>query len=551
MANIRPLVPGTGYGSIFVDALIWGGAAWDVASGPIKFHFGEAADWSAASAVHGDDVYGIKAGLEGAPLDGWSAAEKDAFRYALNVYSSVSGLTFEETGSAEGADIVWWQAPLDDLNHTVGLLGVHEPPTASARQTWGAFNSAFTATWSQLGPGGYGLQTILHELGHAFGLAHPHDGGGGPDATTFPGVPDWWPVTGDRGLNQGVWTVMSYNPGYDQASQTESFGNQSGLGAFDIAALQELYGANMSTRTENNVYQLPLTNEAGTGWSCIWDAGGTDAISGVGAAAGVTIDLRAATLQSGTAGAGGFASQAGVIGGGFTIAKGVVIENAVGGAWNDQITGNDASNVLNGGRGADRMAGLGGDDIYYVDNARDSVRDTSGHDTIYASVSYVLTTSAGIETLSAADLDARKSMTLTGNASANMIVGNAGANVINGKGGRDTLAGGLGRDTFVFDTKLSSRSNVDQVVDFSVRDDTVRLDHAFFRGLKSMGVLASGAFHVTSTSKLAHDADDRIIYSKTTGYLYYDSDGVGGVSATKFAHLDAGLKLKASDFYIV
>jgi hypothetical protein len=29
---------------------------------------------------------------------------------------------------------------------------------------------------------------LLHELGHALGLAHPHDGGPAPDATLFPGV---------------------------------------------------------------------------------------------------------------------------------------------------------------------------------------------------------------------------------------------------------------------------------------------------------------------------------------------------------------------------
>ncbi|MBM6580852.1 hypothetical protein ILT44_11715 [Microvirga sp. BT689] len=106
MASIRTGVTGSGYGSIYVDALIWGGAAWDPASGPIKFYFGEAADWAAASAVHEDDAVELEARLGEASLDGWSTAEKDAFHYALSVFSSVTNLAFIEAGSVVDADIV-------------------------------------------------------------------------------------------------------------------------------------------------------------------------------------------------------------------------------------------------------------------------------------------------------------------------------------------------------------------------------------------------------------------------------------------------------------
>ena len=34
--------------------------------------------------------------------------------------------------------------------------------------------------------GGFGFITIIHELGHALGLAHPHDKGG--SSSVFPGV---------------------------------------------------------------------------------------------------------------------------------------------------------------------------------------------------------------------------------------------------------------------------------------------------------------------------------------------------------------------------
>jgi serralysin len=480
--------------------------------------------------------------LDAALLESWTTAEEDAFRYALDVFSSVSNLTFAPASSAVAADITWWKTGLEDF-----VLGMHETPAAG--QIWGYFNPNIPSSWNNLRPGGDGLTTIIHELGHALGLAHPHDGGTEPDSNIFPGVP-WW-ATGDRGLNQGVWSVMSYSNGYDRGAQSMIFGGQTGLGAFDIAALQALYGANTSTRTGNDAYTLPLVNAAGTGWSCIWDAGGTDTISGVGATQSVVIDLRPATLQTGAMGAGGFVSQAGVIGGGFTIAKGVVIENANGGSGNDRLIGNNAANVLDGGRGADRMEGKGGNDIYYVNSARDLIRDTSGTDTVYTSVSYALETGARIEVLSARNTAAKAAISLTGSSFANTLKGNAGANVLNGKGGSDVLIGGLGKDAFVFDSRLNSRSNVDKILDFSVRDDTLRLDHRVFKELETRGTLAAAAFHVTASSKVAHDADDRIIYNKNTGYLYYDADGTGDAAAIKFARLDDGLRLKANDFLIV
>ena len=61
-------------------------------------------------------------------------------------------------------------------------------------------------------------------------------------------------------------------------------------------------------------------------------------------------------------GGGGFVSYAYGIYGGFTIANGVVIENATSGGGNDTLVGNAAANVLNGGAGADRMTGGAGKD---------------------------------------------------------------------------------------------------------------------------------------------------------------------------------------------
>jgi serralysin len=360
MATIRNAVPGAGYGNVFVDSLIWGGTAWDTTAEPIKVYFGQSGDFAAASARHGASEILTSA----AQAQNWTAAEKNVFDYAAAVYGSVCGLRFQLVDTVSAADIVWWKTAIGD-----STLGIHELP--SGDQIWGYFDPS-TPSWSNMHFGGDGLNTVLHELGHGLGLAHPHDGGD-EGGTTFPGVTDG-SSTGTHGLNQGIWTVMSYNTGWDRAGYDVTHGNQAGLGAFDIAALQALYGPNMAMGAGRDVYTLPtwslFTDERG--WFCIWDAGGTDTITAANASGGVQIDLRAATLRAGDRNAGGFISRESGVAGGFTIANGVVIENATGGRSGDKLYGNAAANTLIGHGGNDTLWGDGGNDVLRGGTGRDT-----------------------------------------------------------------------------------------------------------------------------------------------------------------------------------
>ena len=115
----------------------------------------------------------------------------------------------------------------------------------------------------------------------------------------------------------------------------------------------------------------------------------------------------------------------------------------IGGGGNDTLDGLDGNDTLKGGSGADAMAGGLGDDIYYVDNAGDSVGEgvDEGNDTVLVTTNYVLT--ANVE---AGTVTTEAGVTLTGNASNNILTGNAGDDVISGQDGDDTITGGGGHN---------------------------------------------------------------------------------------------------------
>jgi serralysin len=294
-------------------------------------------------------------------------------------------------------------------------LGQHDTPDSPA-PAHGYFNYQATG-WDEDNPagglrvGGYGFATLVHELGHGLGLAHPHDTGGG--STIWPGVTGPFDSYGTNNLNQGIFTVMSYNDGWAQVQDPTgvgltTYGFIGGPMAFDIAAIQYLYGANNNFHSSGDTYTLPDTNSPGTYWSCIWDTGGIDQIV-YGGTRNATIDLRAATIDNSPTG-GGIPSLASGIFGGFTIANGVVIENAGGGSGADTLTGNNVANFL---------AGNGGNDVAVGGFGNDSLVGGFGADT------------------------------LLGNQDNDVILGNQDNDIVVGGQGADVVVGGQGVD-FVF-----------------------------------------------------------------------------------------------------
>jgi len=338
--------PGSGSGNIYIDSLVWGNASWSLDE-PINV-----SSWNPST-----DGTSVIVAYD------WLLSEAQAFDTAMANFSSVSNLTFNVVSpTSPDVDITWFISPTGGGNFTSNTtLGEHEVPDGIYTDIYGWFNAS-SDTWNNLTPGSFGYITIIHELGHGMGLAHPHDGGG--DGNLFPGVTSGGD-TGDYALNQGIWTTMTYNDGWTvEPTNTNDYGWQMTLMAFDIAALQAMYGANNTYNTGNNTYTIPTSSGSGVGWECIWDAGGSDTISNAGSNQGATINLNAAPLVGENAG--GYVSWNSGVTGGYTIAYNVVIENAIGGNGNDVITGNSANNTIHGNAGNNTIDGGTGNDTLVI-----------------------------------------------------------------------------------------------------------------------------------------------------------------------------------------
>src|SRR5688500_15670939 len=72
-------------------------------------------------------------------------------------------------------------------------------------------------------------------------------------------------------------------------------------------------------------------------------------------------------------------------------------DTLTGGAGNDLLKGLGGNDLLNGGAGNDTMQGGAGNDTYVVNAVGDMIDETSGVDTVLASISYTLDT--GLERL--------------------------------------------------------------------------------------------------------------------------------------------------------
>jgi serralysin len=476
--------------------------------------------------------------------------EHTAVMTALAEFSKVADVVYVEVSDRAQADFIYTSYQ-GTPGPGVSLLGSMSPPDESD-EGLAQFNSG-DERWNarDLAQGGFSFVTLIHEFGHGHGLAHPHDNGGHsgimngvePEGA---GVADY--TTGDFELNQGVFTMMSYEDGwqsspYGNAPTNVGYGYLGGLMAFDIAAIQDKYGVNEEWATGNDTYVLKDVNAPGTYYTSIWDGGGTDIITYSGSR-DTYIDLRSATLQY-EVGGGGRVSYAYGIYGGFTIANGVTIENATGGSGNDTLIGNDADNVLNGYQGRDHAAGGLGNDWYFVDSAGDTIAEgaTEGAiDRVFASADYTLYDGVYVEILSTDWHAGTAAINLGGNELNNVIYGNAGANILYGKGGADWLEGFGGDDFYYVD------SAGDMVVEgASGGNDRVfaSADYTLYAG-QAVEILSTDWNAGTAAIALGGNELANTIYGNDGNNILYGKGGAdtfygrGGADTFLFITLGAG-----------
>jgi Ca2+-binding RTX toxin-like protein len=137
---------------------------------------------------------------------------------------------------------------------------------------------------------------------------------------------------------------------------------------------------------------------------------------------------------------------------------------------------------------------------------------------------------------------------INGGAGNDTLQGDAGNDTLKGGIGNDTLTGGADADAFLFNTALNALTNVDDITDFQVGIDQIQLENSIFTKLAPTGTLSDDFFHVGAG---AADLNDFIIYDDTTGALYYDSNGSAAGQQVQSAHLDPGLNLTHTDFFVV
>lgn len=317
----------------------------------------------------------------------------------------------------------------------------------------------FASSWwthnqfSDLFAGSYGLLTYLHEIGHALGLNHPGSYNGSAsyaaDATHF--------------QDTRAYTTMSYFNASTNGSGTDHIGSL-GLSyaatplLHDILALQEIYGADMTTRTGNTTYGFN-SNAGRASFDfvmnpnpvvAIWDAGGIDKIDVSEWNTNQTVDLNQGAFSS-----------VGLMTDNLAIAYGAVIESATTGDGSDQIIGNDAANVLTGNGGSDVLFGGDGADILFGGADADTLDGGMGADTVRFAGSAQgviadLWQGLGINGDAAGDVylgiehasGSDHADQLIGDPfTANQLYGLGGSDVLIGNGGHDFMLGGDGNDS--------------------------------------------------------------------------------------------------------
>jgi Ca2+-binding RTX toxin-like protein len=462
-----------------------------------------------------------------------TAAQQVAVQAAFGLVASYTNLTFVQVSSGLATDAAF-RFSIYGNGGSVSNFPANSGPYSSsdsraAGDTFlggnGAVPTAFFGT--------DGFNTIIHEMGHAFGLKHGHD-------------PDYNGALAPQ-VNDNEFSVMTYASyfGADTAGATEAWvgsAPQSYM-MYDIAALQAYYGANFSGVGTSATYtwdassgQQYINNAAApdTGvtatnkiFSTVWAQGATTTYDLSDFQGNQVDDMRPGHWMNFSASQIADLNSDAPQGTAKYQAQGNIynallynndtrseISNLVAGSGNDTVMGNDLDNVISGNGGNDKLNGGGGNDRLYGGDGDDTLvggtattgqsqlwggngTDTADYSAQTAVLDIDLAAGAGYVTRGGVLVltDQLNSIeNVIGGSGNDTLVGDAAANRLNGGAGTDALYGLDGNDTLVGGTSLTGQNqlwggNGFDTVDYSAQNDAVYVD------------LGAGVGYVTHTGK--------------------------------------------------
>lgn len=300
----------------------------------------------------------------------WVPAERQAFRWAMALWSDVANVAFQEVAYGDAARLVFHRhtgpeqggayaaisAGAGTLGGTV-LPAIHEALISiDTRQAGWTRLDSFTRY------GAYGVMTVVHEIGHVLGLAHsgPYDGTVNPATQQL------------NATDTLLWSVMSYIAPTDAGARyfaaSPVAGTNWGRSAdgyrrvpttpqmLDILAVQQLYGPaaggalsggqtygfNCTIAGDSRPFYDFTVNPAPV--VTLWNGGGGNTLDLSGYGMACTVDLNP----------GAFSSVAGMTNN-LAIAYGTRIDTVIGGAGNDVFIPNTGDDAIDGGGGSNTL----------------------------------------------------------------------------------------------------------------------------------------------------------------------------------------------------
>ena len=380
--------------------------------------------------------------------------------------------------------------------------------------------------------------TIMHEMGHSFGLKHGHD-------------PDYnGKLEDDR--DDVEFSIMTYAAyiGADVGGAEPAHVGSSAQSymMYDIAALQAYYGANFdavgNARTytwDNSTGQQYIngakadntgTTATGKIFSTVWTQGATTTYDLSNFNGNQVDDLRAGQWLN--------FSKAQIADLNMNAAPGTkeynnlahgniyntllyngdtrsLISNLITGAGNDEITGNELNNILTANDGNDFLNGGGGIDVLYAGDGDDKLAGgtaTGGVNQLWGgegidTVTYEAQTAVVYVDLGAGAgyvkedgvlvlTDALDSIeNATGGSNNDTLIGDEGSNLLNGGAGVNALYGMAGNDDFIGGTSTGGINQLwggtgSNTVDYSAQERSVYVDlvqqlgYVWFKGVLTL-----------------------------------------------------------------